>query len=100
MRHCDASIFFTSDDQNQFLCENTLDHASPKKTLFFRSVNMTVNQGASSEAMESIGRPPIWCRSRSPKPGFSTSQPLQADMDRGRTIGNGLLQACLLLLKI
>ena len=66
----------------------------------FSSVNMTVNQGASSEAMESIGRPPIWCRSRSPKPGFSTSQPLQADMDRGRTIGNGLLQACLLLLKI
>merc|ERR1712110_315409 len=39
--------------------------------------------------MESIGRPPIWCRSRSPKPGFSTSQPLQADMDRGRTIEQG-----------
>ena len=47
--------------------------------------NMTSNQGGSSEVSESTGRPPIWCRNRSPKPGTSTPQQL-LPADTGRTI--------------
>ena len=50
---------------------------------------MASNQGGSSEVLDNVARPPIWCRNRSPKPGSTTPRLLQADT--GRTIEQVLL---------
>ena len=48
------------------------------------AATMASSQGGSSEVLDNVARPPIWCRNRSPKPGSTTPRLLQADT--GRTI--------------